>query len=122
MQLGRARGLLELCSYLGPPARYREAVDERVHVKPGAAHKKGALSAGRDLGDHGLGFAHKTSHVPGLGRVGHVDHVMRYAVLLFGARLCSADVHAPVHLHRVRSHYLDVAQFEGHHDAERGFP
>ncbi len=85
VQFGGARGLFKLSGYLGPPARNCEAVDKRVHVKAGTANEKGALTARRDIGNDLVGLGHKTSHVPGLRRVGYVDHVMGDAGSLFRA-------------------------------------
>ena len=65
-------------------------------------------------------LAHKTSDVPILGRVGHIDQVVRHAAPLGPRCFGRTDVHPPVDLHRVGGNDLDVPQLEGYQHTKSG--
>ena len=100
----------------------RERVDHRLHIEPGPAHEQRALAARLDVGDRGPGLLLETRHRPLLTRIGDVDQVVRYQGALGDARLGGADVEAPVHLHGVDRHELDVAERACHLERERRLP
>jgi hypothetical protein len=75
-----------------------------------------------DVGDGGLGFALEPCQRPVLPRVEQVDEVVRHLRLLGTRRLGGADVHPPVHLHRVDRHQLPGRVAPGQVQGEGGLP
>ena len=68
------------------------------------------MTALLDAGDRVAGRGLEPGHREASRRVGQVEQVVRHLGLLRRRRLGRADVHAPVHLHRVDRHELDVVE------------
>ena len=88
----------------------RERVDHRAHVETGAADEQRAVAAGLDCRDRGASLRLEPGHRPLVEGIRDVDHVVRHRGALRGGRLRSADVEAPVDLHRVDRHDLHITE------------
>ena len=84
------------------------AQHQRVHIKPRAAGEDAGLAPVQDVPGDGGGHVGEAPHGEGLGRIGHVDHMVGHAPGLVGRNLGGADVPAPIDLHGVAGYDLAV--------------
>jgi hypothetical protein len=113
---------LERREDVGEPTGDLEAVDHRLQVEPGPTHQDGTPGAPGDVGERvGHGSLERV-HLERLPRIHQVDDVVADLGLLGRRGLGGADVHAPVHLHRVDRDQLDIAPVAGERHRERRLP
>ncbi len=104
---------LERGALLGPSAGHLHRVGEGPQVQPGARDEHRSTTAPVDVVDGRRRRMDEVGDGELVGRLGQVDAVVGHPGTVVDGRLRSADVHPPVHLHRVDGHDLDAGMARG---------
>ncbi len=123
--LGTPRALrlhLERGSHLREPPWHRQPVDHGAQVEPGAAHEQGPSPSPVEVLEHGGGLGLEPAQCELLVGVDEVHQVVGNFGALGRTRLGRADVHAPVHAHRVDRHQLGFPASPRQRQRQCGLP
>ena len=118
----RSGSLVELAPDLREATRDLEVVDDGLQVQTGAADQERPPAPPLQVGEHGLGRLHEPGHREVLVGIDEVDQVVGNLGPLGRRRLGRADVHPPVHLHRVDRDDLHVGPAPGQCHGQRRLP
>ena len=101
--------------------RYKPVPPTSNATRPQALRNHSPLTGSKEVCDRGacVALIQRQRVVDGWFR--DVDHVMAHSLLFERRRLGRADVHAPIHLHRIDGHDLDISDRLRHCHRDRRF-